>query len=97
MEGRGGDRMTSVRDLANIGSVVAAELESVGIETAEELRALGSVRAGIVLKANHFHVCASKLYGLEGAIRGVRWHDIPEDQRRRLRRELEGFGGDSQG
>jgi DNA transformation protein and related proteins len=81
--------MSGVGELPNIGPVVAAELLAAGIATADELLALGSVGAGAALRAAGFDVCSSKLGGLEGAIRGVRWHDIPAVERAALRRELD--------
>ncbi len=60
--------------LPNIGAVLASELEAAGIKTPEQLRKVGSKQACARLRESGAHVCLSKLYALEGAVRGVRWH-----------------------
>jgi len=79
----------SIEGLPNIGAEVAARLREAGITTPQELRALGSVGAALRLAAARpgDPPCRSMLSGLEGAIRGVRWHAIPKDERDRLREE----------
>jgi DNA transformation protein len=75
-------------NLPNIGAVVAEKLRAAGVTTAEQLKALGSVEAALRLRAlakrPEDAPCASMLNGLEGAIRGVRWHAIPKDERKAL-------------
>jgi hypothetical protein len=83
--------MTALRDLRNIGSVCASELEAAGIRSGEELRAAGSVGAAIRLRAAGFDVCRSKLSGLEGAIRDVKWNLVPPEDREALWEELAGY------
>jgi TfoX C-terminal domain len=83
--------MTALRDMWNIGEVVAAELESSGIPDGEALLAAGSVGAAIRLRASGFDVCRSKLSGLEGAIRGMKWNLIPRPEREGRWKELESF------
>ena len=83
--------MTALREMSNIGSVVAAELEAAGISDGESLKAAGAVGAAIRLRAAGFDVCRSKLGGLEGAIRGIKWNLIPTGERAALWEELEGY------
>jgi DNA transformation protein and related proteins len=83
--------VTALRGMRNIGDVVAAELEAAGLPDGEALRAAGSVGAALRLRAAGFDVCRSKLGGLEGAIRGIKWHFVPKDERDALWRELEGY------
>ena len=82
------DELTS---LPNIGAVVAERLKAAGVTTAEQLKALGSVEAAFRLRAlaekPEDDPCASMLSGLEGAIRGVRWHAIPKHEREALWRQ----------
>lgn len=61
----------------NIGTVVEQQLEQAGIHTPEELRAVGSREAWLRIKAIDPSACYNRLCALEGAIRGVRWHDLP--------------------
>ncbi|MCX6096379.1 MAG: TfoX/Sxy family DNA transformation protein [Candidatus Bipolaricaulota bacterium] len=77
--------------LPNIGAEVASRLRKAGITAPEELRALGSVEAAIRLAAVQPNdpPCRSMLAGLEGAIREVRWHAIPKDERDRLWKEFQ--------
>jgi hypothetical protein len=84
-----GPNVTALRDMRNIGAVVAAELAAAGIPDAEALRAAGSVGAAIRLRDSGFDVCKSKLGGLEGAIRDITWHLIPADERAELWERLQ--------
>jgi hypothetical protein len=86
--------MTQLRDMRNIGKVVAAELENAGIPDGEALLAVGSVGAALRLRAAGFDVCRSKLSGLEGAICGIAWNLVPKEKRDGLWRELESFVSD---
>jgi hypothetical protein len=81
--------MKALRELRNIGEVCAAELEAAGIKDGEALRAAGSVGAAIRLRDAGFDVCRSKLAGLEGAIRGVKWNLVPPEVRTELWSRLE--------
>jgi DNA transformation protein len=80
-----GDDLTS---LPNIGAVVTQKLRAAGVMTAEQLKMLGSVEAALRLRAlaarPEDSPCASMLSGLEGAVRGVRWHAIPKHEREAL-------------
>lgn len=76
------DELTS---LPNIGAVVAQKLKAAGVTTPQQLKALGSVEVAVRLRTLAARPedapCASMLSGLEGAIRGVRWHAIPKHER----------------
>jgi DNA transformation protein len=73
-------------DLPNIGRTVAEKLKAAGVGTPEQLRRLGSIEAALRIKVESPDdaPCRSMLSGLEGAIRGVRWHTIDEAQREKL-------------
>jgi len=81
--------MAELTDLPNLGKVVAAQLRRVGVVTPAQLRKLGSLGAALKLVHAGISVCSNKLYALEGAIRGVRWHSIPKDERTDLRKRFE--------
>jgi len=84
VKGRGAD--DALESLPNVGAEVARRLREAGIQTAVELKRLGSIEAAARL-ANvrpEDAPCRSMLSGLEGAIRGVRWHAIPKEARERL-------------
>ena len=78
-------------DLPNIGVTVAEKLKAVGVTTPEQLRELGSVEAVLRIKAESAEdaPCRSMLSGLEGAIRGVRWHTIDKTERDELWRRYQ--------
>jgi DNA transformation protein and related proteins len=81
--------MAGLADLPNLGNVVVAQLAQAGITTPAQLRRAGSVGAAVKLASIGVSVCASKLSALEGAIRGVRWHSIPADERKALMARFE--------
>jgi DNA transformation protein and related proteins len=68
--------------------VVALKLRAAGVTTPEQLKTWGSVEAALRLRAlaaqREDEPCASMVSGLEGAIRGVRWHAIPKHERQAL-------------
>jgi DNA transformation protein len=37
--------------------------------------------------------CYNMLYAIEGAVRGVRWHYIPKEERDQLKREFDHAAG----
>ncbi len=81
--------MNRLIDLPNLGPVVAEQMRQAGIDSPETLLALGSVEAALRFVESGVSVCGSKLSALEGAIRGVRWHAIPANERTALRERFE--------
>lgn len=73
--------------MPNLGKVVAQNLAAVGITTPEALRALGSREAFARVRRIDSGACISMLYALEGAVLGVRWHDLPSG----IKADLKGF------
>ena len=69
----------------NIGSVLEEQLEQAGIHTLEELEKAGSRDAWLRIKAADPSACLNRLYALEGAIRGVRWHSLPPEVKTELK------------
>lgn len=58
--------MGELAKLPNIGKVLEAQLEAVGIATPEALR----------IRAADPSACFHRLCALEGALHGVRWHAL---------------------
>jgi DNA transformation protein len=81
----------SLRDMPNIGREVARLLACADINTPEDLTRVGAVEAAARIKSIRPDdpPCRSMLAGLEGAIRGVRWHMIPKPEREALWKEYE--------
>jgi DNA transformation protein len=79
------DRQNKLTELPNIGSVVAEKLNQVGISTPEELRAIGTEQAFIRLQTIDETACLSMLQALEGAVQGIRWHNLPKERKEELK------------
>ncbi|HAF27905.1 MAG TPA: competence protein TfoX [Bacteroidales bacterium] len=76
--------MSDLTKLPNIGKVVAEQLKKVGIESAEELKQIGSENAFIRLKTIDPGACISMLCALEGAVQGIRWHQLRPERKQEL-------------
>lgn len=79
--------MSELTTLPNIGQQLAKDLTLVGIESTEELEVVGAEDAFIRLRTTDPGACINKLFAIEGAIRGIRWHSL--DSLRKL--ELKDF------
>ena len=80
--------MDDLATLPNIGPTLAAKLRESGITSRDELARLGSVGAMLRISRGSKVVHFNMLYALEGAIRGIRWHSIPSEERAKLREEI---------
>lgn len=69
----------------NIGSDTESKLLQVGIDSMKKLVAMGSEKAFLKIRTIDPGACLSLLYGLEGAILGVNWHDLPSDRKQELK------------
>ena len=65
-----------LRDLLNLGENLVSELESIGIRSVDDPMSRGSLEDAFHLIGSGHSVYASKLYALEGAIQGRRWHTL---------------------
>lgn len=68
--------MDSLRELPNIGKVMEKRLAAVGISNGATLVKTGSKVAFTKLRQLEGDTCFSTLCGLEGAIQGIRWHNL---------------------
>ncbi len=84
-------KLERLTDLPNIGAVLAGRLEDAGIKTASDLATIGSVEALLRVRTrmDADAPCANMLYALEGAVRGIRWHEIPQRERAELWRRYQ--------
>lgn len=71
--------MGELSKLPNIGKVVEAQLEQVGIHTAQELRETGARQAWLKIQAIDPSACIHRLYSFEAAIRGIKKTELPQD------------------
>ncbi len=77
--------MTELEDVVNIGPVPAKELQAAGITSRKALVHLGAMKTWERLsQVNPDRDCESSLLALEGAIRGVRWMELPDADRKQI-------------
>jgi DNA transformation protein len=77
-----------LEDTINIGDALAAELRQVGIEDREALCAAGAAEAWDRLYEAGLRDCVSSRLALEGAVRGVRWSQLPAGLRADLSHDV---------
>lgn len=68
--------MGELQSLPNIGKELERQLHEAGINTIDELKKVGSKEAWLRILSSDPSACIMRLSSLEGAIRGVRWHDL---------------------
>ncbi|BBE19233.1 hypothetical protein AQPE_3409 [Aquipluma nitroreducens] len=81
-------KIENLTQMKNIGKVVAEKLIEVGITSPEELKALGSEQAFVRLQTIDETACLSMLQALEGAVQGIRWHNLPQERKEELKEFL---------
>lgn len=72
------ERLESV---VNIGPKLAAGLRNVGVNDLGQLCDEGAVAVWERLRRADEFDCVHSLLALEGAVQGIRWHDLPADLR----------------
>jgi len=71
--------------MPNIAKNLGNKLEAIGITSSEELKAVGSKEVFLRLKNEDDSVCINLLYALEGAIQGIRWHNLEDAVKKDLK------------
>lgn len=77
--------MGNLSKLPNIGAVVEEQLNRVGITTYDQLKETGSKQAWLKIKAIDESACINRLYGLEGAIRGIKKSQLSPEVKAELK------------
>lgn len=77
--------MSGLTEMANIGIKLAELLSAVGIMSPKELLAVGSREAWLRIKKIDPSARIMLLLALEGAVRGIRWHDLDEQTKNQLK------------
>lgn len=85
--------MGALSELPNIGKNNEAQLNQVGIYTAEQLAEIGSKQAWLKIKAIDESACINRLYALEGAILNVKKKDLPQEKKDELKEFYQHFKG----
>jgi DNA transformation protein and related proteins len=75
---------TSLSGVINIGRDTETKLIRAGIDSFEKLEQLGSEKAFLRLQAFDPDACLNLLYGLEGAIHGIKWNELPVEKKQAL-------------
>lgn len=77
--------MNKLTDLPNIGKALAEKLIEVGIKTPEDLFEIGAEEAFLRIKMKDKDACLSKLCALDGAVKGIMWHNLTADRKQELK------------
>ena len=80
--------------LPNLGPKSRAMLLAAGINSMDELRRLGSVRAYLRVKATDTRASLNLLWALEGALTGLPWQVVAREHRLSLLLALEAYRRD---
>ncbi len=77
--------MGELAELPNVGRVLEKHLNEIGIYTVKQLREIGSKEAFIRIRFYDPGACLHMLYGLQGAIEGIRDTLLTESTKQDLR------------
>ena len=77
--------MAELTSLKNIGKEIERKLKSVGINSAEELKEIGSKDAFCRLKLKYPEICLVHLYTLEGAIDNIEYNQLSNETKKDLK------------
>lgn len=71
--------MVKLSKLRNIGKIVEAQLNQVGIMTEDDLKSVGAKQAWLKIQEIDESTCINRLLALEGAIQGVKKTELSDD------------------
>ena len=77
--------MGELQKLPNIADKLEAQLVEVGVPTIDALKRAGSREAWLRIAAIDPSACYMRLCALEGAIQGVRWHNLDEGTKQQMK------------
>lgn len=77
--------MNTLSELPNIGKTLEEKLIRVGIKTPDDLIKAGSEQSLLRIRAIDPGACFNMLCALEGAIQGIRWHQLSADRKTALK------------
>jgi len=76
--------MSDLSKQVNIGKELETKLIKVGISSFEELKRTGAEKAFLKIQKIDSGACLSLLNAIEGAILGLRWHNLPTERKQEL-------------
>ena len=77
--------MGELQKLPNIAVKLEHQLTEVGVESIDALKQTGSREAWLRIAAIDPSACYMRLCALEGAIQGVRWHNLDDETKSDLK------------
>jgi DNA transformation protein and related proteins len=83
--------MDKLSQLLNIGKTMEERLNKVGIYDIETFMKIGSKEAFKKLRKYEGDTCYSSLCGLEGAVQGIRWHNLSKETKDDLKKFFDSF------
>ncbi len=78
--------MTELTSMRNIGKELERKLKIIGINSAEDLKKVGSKEVFLQLKTRFPEVCLVHLYTLEGAITDTDFNKLSEETKMDLKK-----------
>ena len=83
--------VSELHRLPNIGKTMQKRLAEIGIVNSNELYELGSRVAFAKLRLHEGDTCFSALCALEGAVQGIRWHNLDQEVKKELKEFFDSF------
>lgn len=83
--------MSRLSELPNVGKVLESNLQRIGVETPEQLQEMGSKEAFLRIRLHDCGACLHMLYGLQGAVEGIRDTQLNQDTKEDLKRFFNGL------
>jgi DNA transformation protein and related proteins len=80
-------------ELPNIGKEISGKLMKCHITSAYQLKQIGSRNAFLKILLIDCTACLDMLYALEGAVQGIRWHNLTPDKKNELKRFYQSIKG----
>lgn len=76
--------MSTLEKRPNLGKALVKQLVEAEINSFEQLEEMGSEKTFLKLKTIYPDACINRLYAIEGAIQGIRWHQLSKDRKNEL-------------
>ena len=77
--------MGELTKLPNIAAKLEQQLADVDITTFDELKQVGSRESWLRILAHDPSACIMRLSSLEGALQGIRWHNLDDETKSSLK------------
>lgn len=78
-----------LEQLPNLGPMSSQWLREAGIESLEQLRAMGPVVAYRIVKNTHPQASLNLLWALAAGLKGIDWRELSADSKQQLKQQLQ--------